>query len=133
MFRNMLKVIAVIAVVLAGLGYFLIAGIGKPVSSDLSVIGQGKPALVLAYENYSPMGGDALTRLRKVRGDFESKLNFVVAELGSPPGRAFADRYQLHDGLAIFLNQDGQPLEVMRIPEDEQALRSQLEANLAKL
>jgi len=130
----MVKTIAVTAaslVALIAVGYFLIMGVGKPISTDLSVIGQGKPTLVLAYENFSPTGGDALNRLRQVRSDYDSRLDFVVVDLGTPQGRAFANRYQLVDGQAAFLKQDGQLLQLTGIPADEQELRSHLESKLA--
>ena len=130
----MVKKIAVTAVSLVALvaiGYFALVGVGKPISTDLSVIGQGKPALVLAYENYSPAGGEALNRLRQVKSDYDSRLDFVVADLGTPQGHAFANRYQLSDGQAIFLKQDGKPLKVTSIPADERELRRRLESKLA--
>ena len=129
----MFKIIAIIAaslVTLIAIGYVLTMGAGKPISTDLSIIGQGRPALVLVYENYSPAGGDALNRLRQVRSDFDAQLDFVVAELGTPQGVAFADRYQLIDGQAMFLKPDGQPLEAISIPADEQALRARLKSKL---
>ena len=113
------------------LGYLLIIGVGKPISTDLSVVGQGKPVLVLAYDNFSPTGGDALNRLRQVRNDYDSRLDFVVADLGTPQGRTFANRYQLVDGQAVFLKRDGQPLLVTSIPANERELRRRLESNLA--
>ena len=130
----MLKTIAVIAaslLALVALGYFVTVGFVKPMSTDLSVIGQGKPVLVLAYENFSPAGGEALTRLQQVKSDYESRLDFVVADLGTPQGRAFANRYQLVDGQAVFLKQDGQVLQVTGIPADERELRNRLEFKLA--
>ncbi|MFT6712238.1 MAG: hypothetical protein ACJATO_002627, partial [Arenicella sp.] len=113
------------------LGYFLTMSGGKPIGSDLSVIGQGKPVLVLAYENYSPTGGDALNRLRRISSDYDSQLDFVVADLGTPDGRAFANRHQLFDGQAVLLKSNGQPLGGMSIPADEKELRSRLESKLA--
>ena len=130
----MLKKIVVITsclLVLVVLGYFLTMSGGKPISTDLSVIGQGKPVLVLAYENYSPAGGEALNRLRKVRSDFDLRLDFVVADMGTPHGRAFASRHKLFDGQAVFLKQSGEPLQVTNIPADEQELRRRLESKLA--
>lgn len=130
----MMKAIGVITAFLVALvvvGYIFITSGGKPISADLSTIGQGKPTLVLAYENFSPTGGDALNQLRKVRGDFDSRLDFAVADLGTPSGRAFAKKHQLFDGLAVFLAKDGQPLGVTRISADEQALREILESRLA--
>jgi hypothetical protein len=131
---TMVKIIAIITaslVALATLGYFLTMSGGKPIGSDLSVIGQGKPVLVLAYENYSPTGGDALNRLRRISSDYDSQLDFVVADLGTPDGRAFANRHQLFDGQAVLLKSNGQPLGGMSIPADEKELRSRLESKLA--
>ncbi|MCW8936078.1 MAG: hypothetical protein OQK98_15300 [Gammaproteobacteria bacterium] len=121
---------ALIAALLA-LGFLLTMGIGKPVSTDLSVIGQGKPVLVLAYESFSPNGVEALNSLQQVRHDFDSRLDFVVADLGTPQGRGFASRYKLANGQALFLNQNGQPLRVINIPADEHELRRSLESKLA--
>jgi hypothetical protein len=121
----MVKTIAVAAaslLALVAVGYFVTLGVVKPISTDLSVVGQGKPVLVLAYENFSPAGADAL---------YESRLDFVVADLGTPQGRAFANRYRLVDGQAVFLKQDGQALRVTSIPADERELRNRLESQLA--
>ena len=127
--KTIIAIFAVLAT-LAAVGYFLATGSGKPISADLSVIGQGKPTLVLAYENFSPTGGEALNRLRRIQSDFESRLEFVVADLGTPHGRAFAERHEFHNAQALFLSQDGQALQVTGIPEDDQELRDHLEATL---
>ncbi|CAA6801048.1 MAG: Unknown protein [uncultured Thiotrichaceae bacterium] len=126
-----ISVIAVFLLTLVALSYFLIMGSGKPLNSDLSVIGQGKPVLALAYENYSPGGGEALNRLRKVRSDFDARLVFVVADMGTPPGREFAERYQLVSGEAMFMDQQGKQLQKTIIHTDELELRSRLESMLA--
>lgn len=129
----MLKTIGLTAATLGaliGLGYIVTLVVVKPMSTDLSVVGQGRPALVLAYENFSPSGGEALDRLRQVRSDYESRLDFLVADLGTPEGRAFANRFQLLDGQAVFLKQDGQPLRVTNISADERELRNQLDYQL---
>jgi hypothetical protein len=130
----MVKIIAITTaslLALATLGYFLTMSGGKPIGSDLSIIGQGKPVLVLAYENYSPTGGVALNRLRRISSDYDSQLDLVVADLGTPDGRAFANIHLLFDGQAVLLKRNGQPLGVMSIPADEKELRSRLESKLA--
>ena len=122
--------IFVLAILLIA-GYVVMVVAPKPMSADLSLIGQGKPSLVLAYENYSPGGADALTRLKQIRSDYESRLNFIVADLGTPDGRAFGNRYQIVDGQAVFLSGSGRPLARMFIPADESRLRETLEQQLA--
>ena len=134
--KKMVKIIAVTAaslVALVGLGYLLTTVVLQPIGNDLSVIGKGKPVLVLVYENYSPTGGDALNRLSRVKNDYDSRLDFVVADLGVPEGRAFANRHQMLNGQAMFIKQDGQPLWIRSIPADEQALRSRLDSSLKAL
>ena len=132
MFKK-LAVTTVSLVAIMAIGYFVQMSVGKSISSDLSVIGQGKPALVLAYENYSPAGGEALNRLRQVESDYDSRIDFIVADLSTPQGQAFANRYQLFDGQAIFLKLNGKPLQVTGIPADEQKLRLRLESKLSAL
>lgn len=135
-YTTMLKTIAVTTaslVALVVLGYFATKVLIKPISTDLSIVGQGKPVMVLAYENFSPASGEALERLRQVRNGYESRLAFVVADLGTPQGRAFANRFGLVDGQAAFMKPNGQPLRITGIPADEQELRARLDEKLEAL
>lgn len=132
MFKKVI-VTAICIMVLITIGYFLTIGVGKPISTDLSTIGQGKPTLVLAYENFSPSGGDALNRLRRIRSDYDLILDFVVADLGTPAGKAFASRHQLHDGQSILLKENGRPLSPIGMPPNEEALRERIEAALSAI
>lgn len=119
--------------VLAALGYYLTTGVVKPVSTDLSVVGQGTPVLVLAYENFSPASGEALERLREVRAEYDSRLKIVVADLGTPQGRSFAQRFGVDDGQTVLLDPAGQAVSVARVPDDAQVLRRLLDRKLAML
>lgn len=111
---------------------FVLSRLGpRPVSTDLAGLGQGMPALVLAYENFSPTGGSALDRLGRVRADYEDHMLFRVADLGTPEGQAFARRHGLADGVAVFVNGSGEPLRVMPVPATERELREQLDLKLA--
>jgi len=123
--------ITLIALALIGAtGYILTFGSGRPISTDLSVVGNGKPAFVLAYENFSPDAGEALNRLRKIRSDYDDRMLFIVADLGTPQGRSFASQFNLVDSQAVFLTGNGEPLQITSIAEDEQELRSRLDAKL---
>ena len=120
-------VAAVIGVLLASLHFV------QPMSSDLSVIGQGKPSLVLAYENFSPESGAVLNQLNRIRKDYQGAMNFVVADLGTPQGQAFARQHNLSNGAAVFLSAEGKPLRGSFLTTDEQALRKLLDENLSLL
>ena len=49
-------ILAVVALVVVS-GWMIMP---TPISTDLSQVGQGRPAMVLAYENFSPNGGEDL-------------------------------------------------------------------------
>ena len=132
----MLKRIGISLVVILALMvgfFFAVQSVINPMSADLSIIGQGRPVLVLGLENYSPAGGDALNRLNAVRGDYEDRMEFVVADLGTPQGQAFARKHNIRDGLAIFLSPNGKPVTIYTIPADEPRLRKQLDSGLAEV
>ncbi len=129
MLKRFVISLAVVSVLVGGL-IFATKQFLKPMNTDLSVVGQGLPALVFAYENYSPESGAVLNQLNRIKSDYENRMVFAVADLGTPEGRAFAQRYELANGLAIFLSATGQPLEVAVLMSEEAALRKQLDAKL---
>jgi len=108
-------------------------GTGKPIRTDLSLVGQGTPSLVLAYENFSPSGGEALNRLRRVQAHFETRLVILAADLGTPAGRQFADQHEIIDGQTVFMNQAGQSIEVSYVAANESELRATLETYLSRV
>ena len=118
-------IVVVIAALFAG-QYFL-----QPLSSDLSSVGQGQPSLVLAYENFHPESGAMLNQLSRIKSDYMDQMNFAVADLGTPEGKAFARKYGIDNGSAVFLSADGKPLRVAFLTSDEQALRQLLNEKLA--
>lgn len=131
--KKALIITAVCIVAVVAIGYYLLLGAGGPVSTNLKLVGQGKPALVLAYENFSPGGGEALNRLRKVRSDYADRMHFIVADMGTPDGRAFVERHQLADGFAVFLSPEGDALQVTDIAVNEQELRTRLDEKLSSV
>jgi len=115
----------VIALVLLS-GYVVFQVIPTPISSDLSLLKEDKPAVVLAYENFSPSGGEALTRLKRIRPDFDSSINFIVADLGTPQGRAFAQTYRVYDSQAVLFKSDRQVIAIMGLETSDQDFQLKL-------
>ena len=122
---------AITLLVLVGGAFVALKLTPTPMSSDLSQIGQGTPAIVLAYENFSPSGAEALTRLKAVRPDYESQIRFIVADLGTPDGRTFGQRFGLQDSEAILLDGSGRAIAILA--RSEQALREQLDGVVGTL
>jgi len=126
MFRKLAWVLGGLAAAVVAV-YALTVLLVKPVSMDLSLIGQGKPSLVLAYENFSPTGGVALEGLRALRGDHEDKVQFIVADLGTPDGLGFARRHRLVDGQAVLLDSQGAPIGAWMLSENPTAVSKRLD------
>lgn len=123
--------IGITLAVLLGLALIAIALTPQPMSSDLTLVGDGKPSIVLAYENFSPTGGAALSRLKEIRPDYEARMNFIVADLGTPDGRNFANRHGLVDGQAVLLGKGGVPFSVAGPHTPDAMLREALEDVIA--
>jgi hypothetical protein len=122
----LLLLLVIVAALVIGTKYFI-----QPMDTDLSVVGQGKPSLVLAYENFSPDSGATLNQLTRVKKDYQQYMNFVVADLGAPQGRAFAGRHNLVNGMVVFFSGSGEALRLLRLPNEEQGLRELLDQQLA--
>ncbi|WP_052063586.1 hypothetical protein [Nitrincola sp. A-D6] len=120
--------LAIILVSLVLIGWVMWSFLGvKPISKDLSVIGQGKPVVVLVYESYAPAGMDAMARLNQVRSDYEPDFKFRVAHMGTPEGDVFVRRYEAFDGVMVLFDATGDVVRVTLVPDEPASLISELE------
>ncbi len=97
-----------------------------PMSKDLSVIGEGKPTVVLVYESYAPAGMDAMERLNNVRGELESSMHFRVAHIGTPEGDMFVRRHDAFDGVMVLFDGAGEVVRVTMVPGNRDQLMTEL-------
>ena len=120
--------IYLVSIILIGWVMWTYLGV-KPMSKDLSVIGDGKPAVVLVYESYNLAGMDGMERLKQVRADFEPYMHFRIAHIGTPEGDMFVRRHDAFDGVMVLFDGAGEVVRVTMVP---QAL-DQLKAELVRL
>lgn len=80
---------------------------GGAYSTDLTLVGEGKPALVLVYDVNNMAGHQMMDVLKPLRERYKSKVLFLVADLGTPEGRSFARHYNGSSGSLIVLNGEG--------------------------
>ncbi len=99
-------------------------------NSDVSLVGQGTPTVVLAFENYAPASMDAMALFDRVRRDHRDHVLFLVADLGTPRGRAFAERHQAFSGLVMTFRADGTLVGRGLLESGEAGLRERLEREL---
>ena len=85
-------------------------------STDLTRIGKGRPALVLAYDIQSMGGMTGMGLLDNLRGDYADRVEFLVADLGVPVGREFAQHFGAINGTVTLLSGDGTHLRTIHPP-----------------
>ena len=95
--------------------------------TDLTRIGSGQPALVLAYDmNYA--GGMAVMELlNSIRDEYAQKVDFLVAHLGMADGEAFASLHGASDGSVLLFGADGKPIGTLHQPQSAEEIRQALD------
>ena len=120
-----------------GLIYFIVLGLSavliwtqlpeKPYPTDLNRVGQGKPAVVLIYDVNTAGGMMTMELLSPLREEYGDNVEFLVASLGLPEGRAFANHYGISSGALVFFLADATHSSTLRAPESTPELRRHLE------
>ena len=113
-----------LGVAIAAAGMFMWRQLPKgSYPTDLSRIGQGQAALVLAIDGSFSGGASVMALLDGVRHEFADSVQFLVATLASPAGQAFAARHQASDGMVLLFDARGERLAVLHAPQTEDELR----------
>lgn len=98
--------------------------------TDLTRIGAGRAALVLAYDINSLGGMTVMALMDELRSEYADRVEFLVADLGVPAGQAFAQRHGAGSGTVVLLAEDGSHLHTLHLPANSQVLREALDAAL---
>ena len=104
----------------------------QPYSTDLSRIGQGQPALVLAYDIQSMGGMAVMEMMDELRGDYADRIHFLVAPLGAPNGRAFGQQFNVDNGSVVLFAPNGAAVNTVHLPPDSAELKKALDDLLAR-
>lgn len=117
-------------IVVTVIAMFIVAAVmllPKGFKSDLSVIGQGSPVVVLAHNKDSVQSLNLMSMLNKVRADYEGQMEFRVVDNGTPQGRAFISKQQVNLGALLLFGPDGTRQRVVSGINNEELLRSTLD------
>lgn len=98
--------------------------------TDLSRIGQGQVALVLTVDSNYSGGAAVMELLNDVRHDFADSVQFLVASVALPNGKAFADQHRASDGMVLLFDAKGQRTAVLYTPQTQDELRKALQQAL---
>lgn len=101
-----------------------------PYSTDLSRIGQGRPAMVLAYDIQSMGGMEVMAMMDTLRPQYEDRIDFLVAPLGAPHGRAFGERHDAVNGTVVLFSPAGEAVRKVHLPANTAELQKVLQTLL---
>ena len=94
--------------------------------TDLSRIGAGKPALVLAHDANFAAGMGVMELMNAIRDDYAGEVEFLVAHLGMQDGQTFASRHAARDGSVLFFSANGELVDTLHQPQTVDTLRQAL-------
>lgn len=96
-------------------------------SVDLSLIGKGNNVAVLVHDQ-GMMGSEQLMRaVSNLRSQYEPQITFIVADINTPSGRAFADAHDVQSTTLLLFGASGDKLATLYGPQDEAKLRVSLD------
>ena len=94
--------------------------------TDLSRVGAGKPALVLAHDANFAAGMAVMELMNVIRDDYAGEVEFLVAHLGMQDGQIFASRHAAGDGSVLLFSAKGELIDTLHQPQTTDALRQAL-------
>lgn len=100
-------------------------------STDLTRVGNGQPALVLAYDINSTGGMEVMKLMDSLRDEYADRVEFLIADLGTPQGFQFAKRHNAINGTVMFYSAKGSYVRTIHVPPNTETLRYALDETLA--
>lgn len=104
----------------------------SPYSTELTRIGQGQPAMVLAYDIQSLGGMAVMGMMDELRDEYSDRVVFLVAPLGAPMGEAFGRRFGADNGSVVLFSGNGAALSPVYTPQNTAELKDALDTLLAQ-
>lgn len=104
----------------------------SPYSTELTRIGQGQPALVLAYDIQSMGGMEVMAMMDDLRDDYADRIAFLVAPLGAPNGQAFGQQHDAVNGTVVLFSASGAAVDKLHLPASTEELQQALDGLLAQ-
>ena len=94
--------------------------------TDLSRIGQGSPALVVARDINFVAGAEVMDLLNTVRPEYSDRVEFLAVNLGNRQGQGFARLHRMRDGTVVLFSGDGTRISAIDVPRTQGEVRQLL-------
>jgi hypothetical protein len=100
----------------------------QPGYSGFDAIGK-QPAVVQVFLPGWPNCAQLKRVVDALRHEFRGQVAFVLADLNTPEGRAFATRHEVGNTTLVFLDITGKRIETLTGVQDESVLRGRIRAS----
>lgn len=97
------------------------------ISTDLDLVGQGTPVLVLTRDVFVVGGAEVMAMLAELEEDYQAQVVFRIAHQGQPEGQAFARQHNTQDADLTLLDGQGEVLGSLVQPDNSAAIRAFLD------
>lgn len=106
---------------------FVVYKLPKGYSDDLTQIGNGNNILVYVHDKNSATSLQLLSLLDAVRSEYGDRVEFLLADMGEPSGREFAQQNGVAATDVLLYSPDGKRLEALHGVQNVAALRMAIE------
>ena len=101
-------------------------------STDLTVIGKGKPALVQVFDPNQVLSLELMETVNGIRGEYEGRVEFLLADLNREGGRAFAEQQGTKPPALVMFAPNGAKITTLSGPQTAEDLKKLLGKALGK-
>ena len=102
----------------------------KGFSDDLSLIGKGKPAVVLVRDNQKVQSHELIDVMNALRERYSAKVEFLLTDHNTPKGETFMAENQTTRATLVLMDAQGKKVKILRAPQTEESLAQELDAVL---
>ncbi len=121
--------VLITVVVIVGAGALIFTQLPRGVfPTDLSRIGQGTPALVVARDIGFIAGAEVMDLLNSMRPEFSDRVEFLAVNLGNPQVHGFVRQHGMQDGTVVLFSGNGTRIGALDRPTTQREVRQLLGA-----
>lgn len=135
--RNVLRMVrnvSIGAVVLSAGGWVFAQDVQRTIElQDLSAVGNGIPTVVQVHDPHCPVCQALQKEMLKAAKHFDAgTLQFRVANIRTPEGKALADRHGVPHITLLMLDGDGELQDLLQGLRERDILRLEFDAHVAR-
>ena len=115
-----------ISALIIGFAGILISLLPRGYSRDLAQIGKVGNVVVQIHDHNQVSSQLLMEEINKLRGNYEGRVTFLVADVYTAEGKAFADKQNFHSAALVLFAPNGESLTALYGQQDAATIRKTL-------